>query len=224
MIEISPRLSMIASLVEGTVRCLGDVGTDHGYLPIFCIQQGKCQSAIASDINPGPLARAEQNIRAHRLADRIVLRLCPGLSGYKAGECDWISICGMGGHLICDILRAALASEGIAEGQSFVISPHTNEEQVRRFLYENGFRILRENACEDAGHIYLGIVCVYDGVLREISSADAVVGNCGILPQCYYENIVRKARKRLSGLAAGSKTDSAEVAFLQGVIRKVESL
>lgn len=224
MIEISPRLSMMASLVEGTARCLGDVGTDHGYLPIFCIQQGKCQSAIASDINPGPLDRAEKHIRTHGLTDRIALRLCSGLSGYKAGECDWIAICGMGGHLICDILGAALEAGGILVGQSFVISPHTNEEQVRRFLYENGFRVLRENACQDAGHIYLGIACVYDGVPREITDVEAVVGCCGILPDCYYGNIVRKARKRLSGLAAGSKTDNGEVAFLQDVIRKVESL
>jgi hypothetical protein len=70
----------------------------------------------------------------------------------------------------------------------------------------------------------LGIVCVYDGISREISDVDTVVGCSNILPACYYENIIRKARKRLSGLAAGSKTDGQEVAFLQDVIRKVESL
>ena len=224
MIELSPRLSMIENLLDASVRCLGDVGTDHGHLPISCIEHGRCETAIASDINAGPLARAERNIRMHGLADRIELRLCPGLADYQAGECDWISICGMGGHLICEILRAALTVRRIAVGQSFVISPHTNEEQVRQFLYEYGFRILKENACEDAGHIYLGIVCVYDGISREISEVDAVVGCSNILPDCYYENLVRKARKRLSGLAAGSKTDCREVAFLQDVIRKVESL
>lgn len=224
MMELSSRLSMIEALIDGTARCFGDVGTDHAHLPISCIQHGRCQTAIASDINPGPLARAEQNIRGYGLTDRIELRLCSGLSGYKAGECDWISICGMGGHLICDILQAALAAKGVAVGQSFVISPHTNEEQVRRFLFENGFQILREDACQDAGHIYLGIVCVYDGISREISDVDTVVGCSNILPACYYENIIRKARKRLSGLSAGSKTDGQEVAFLQDVIRKVESL
>ncbi|MBR5279555.1 MAG: SAM-dependent methyltransferase [Clostridia bacterium] len=224
MVEISPRLSMMASLVDGPARCLGDVGTDHGYLPVFCVQQGVCNRAIASDINEGPLTRAEKNIRAYGLLDRIELRLCSGLSGYQPGECDWTSICGMGGHLICDILQAALDAKGIAVGQSFVISPHTNEEQVRRFLCENGFRVLREAACEDAGHIYLGIVCVYDGVSREISKVDAVVGCSTILPPYYYDNLVRKARKRLAGLAAGSRSDDLEVALLQDVIRKVESL
>ncbi len=224
MMELSPRLSMIEALIDGTARCFGDVGTDHAHLPISCIQHGRCQTAIASDINPGPLARAEQNIRVHGLSKQIELRLCPGLSGYKAGECDWIAICGMGGHLICDILGAALQAGTVAIGQSFVISPHTNEEQVRRFLYENGFRVLRENACEDAGHIYLGIACVYDGVVREITDVDAMVGRSNILPACYYENLLRKARKRLSGLASGSKPDCGEAAFLHDVIRKVESL
>lgn len=224
MMELSPRLSMIANLIEGPVRCFGDVGTDHGLLPIACIQRGLCQTAIASDINPGPLARAQQNIGAYGLLNRISLRLCPGLSGYKAGECDWTAICGMGGHLICDILGAALQDKGIAEGQFFVISPHTNEEQVRAFLYANGFRVLRENACEDADHIYLGIACVYDGVPREISNVDAMVGCSNILPACYYDNLLRKARKRLSGLASGRRANCGEVAFLQDVIRKVESL
>ena len=220
MMELSPRLSMIEALIDGTARCFGDVGTDHAHLPISCIQHGRCQTAIASDINPGPLARAEQNIRAYGLSKQIELRLCPGLSGYKAGECDWIAICGMGGHLICDILGAALQAGTVAIGQSFVISPHTNEEQVRRFLYENGFRVLRENACEDAGHVYLGIACVYDGVAREISNVDAMVGCSNILPACYYDNLLRKVRKRLSGLATGSKANCEEVAFLQDVIRK----
>lgn len=224
MMELSPRLSMIEALIDGTARRFGDVGTDHAHLPISCIQHGRCQTAIASDINPGPLSRAEQNIRAYGLSKQIELRLCPGLSGYKAGECDWIAICGMGGHLICDILGAALQAGTVAIGQSFVISPHTNEEQVRRFLYENGFRVLRENACEDANHVYLGIACVYDGVAREISNVDAMVGCSNILPACYYDNLLRKVRKRLSGLATGSKENCEEVAFLQDVIRKVESL
>lgn len=224
MMELSPRLSMIEALIDGTARCFGDVGTDHAHLPISCIQHGRCQTAIASDINPGPLARAEQNIRAYGLSKQIELRLCPGLSGYKAGECDWTAICGMGGYLICDILSAALKNHGIAEGQSFVISPHTNEKQVRAFLYASGFRILQENACEDANHVYLGIACVYDGVTREISNVDAMVGCSNILPVCYYDNLLRKVRKRLSGLATGSKANCEEVAFLQDVIRKVESL
>ena len=53
---------------------------------------------------------------------------------------------------------------------------------------------------------------------------DAVVGCCGILPDCYYEHILRKAGKRLTGLAAGSKSDCGEAALLQDVVRKVESL
>ena len=134
--ELSPRLSMIEALIDGTARCFGDVGTDHAHLPISCIQHGRCQTAIASDINPGPLARAEQNIRVHGLSKQIELRLCPGLSGYKAGECDWIAICGMGGHLICDILgaRDRRKKKNAPEGVEEFLEATTGFEPVVRAL------------------------------------------------------------------------------------------
>lgn len=53
MIKISKRLTMAASLIcDGNV--LADVGTDHGYVPIYLVEQGKIRRAIAMDINIGP--------------------------------------------------------------------------------------------------------------------------------------------------------------------------
>lgn len=224
--ELSPRLSMIENLIEGPVTCLGDVGTDHGWLPVWAILQGKAHKAIASDIKKGPLERASRNVTEHDLSHKIELRLCAGLSGYAPGECDWTVIAGMGGHLICEILEEALSRGGVKEGQSFVISPHTHEPKVRKFLYTQGFRVLGENACADAGHIYLAICCVYDGVSRQISEVDAVLGCKNILPPLYYKNIIQKARKRIAGLEAGSETEVGltEIRFLQEVVRKAEGL
>ena len=57
MVKISNRLKMAASFVtEGYT--LADVGTDHGYVPIYLLQQKKIPSAIAMDIKEGPLLRA----------------------------------------------------------------------------------------------------------------------------------------------------------------------
>ncbi len=222
--ELSPRLFMLVNMIEAPAACLGDVGTDHGFLPVWAVSQGIARKAIASDINQGPLNRAADTVAAHGLQDKITLRLCSGLSGYTQGECDWTVIAGMGGHLICTILEAALENGGIQVGQQFVISPHTHESVVRDFLYRRGFRIDAEQACRDAGHVYLGIRCCYDGILRTLTPVDAAVGCQDILPKIYYDNLVRKARKRIGGLQAGTATKAslAEIDFLQAVIRKAE--
>ena len=59
--QLSPRLKLIADLVkEGSV--VADIGTDHGYIPVYCVKNGISPSAIAMDVNPMPLAKAEENI------------------------------------------------------------------------------------------------------------------------------------------------------------------
>ena len=68
--ELSKRLNTIASFVtEGC--CAADIGTDHGYIPIYLVRQGICPRAFAMDINAGPLERAKQHIAEMGAADRI---------------------------------------------------------------------------------------------------------------------------------------------------------
>ena len=58
MAELSKRLQAVADLVTPGMR-LADVGTDHAYIPIYLTQNGLVPSAIAMDINKGPLERAD---------------------------------------------------------------------------------------------------------------------------------------------------------------------
>ena len=60
MLKISDRLIQVAGLVPEGAR-LADVGTDHGYVPIWLLTQGRISSAIAMDVNKGPLLRAREN-------------------------------------------------------------------------------------------------------------------------------------------------------------------
>lgn len=80
--QINLRLKTLYDMIPECAR-MGDVGTDHGYLPIYCIQTGKCGSAVASDLREGPLQTARNNIAAYGLEDRIETLLCSGLDGYR---------------------------------------------------------------------------------------------------------------------------------------------
>ena len=85
--ELSKRLSAVAALVTDGYR-LADIGTDHAYIPICLAGTGRIPEAVAMDVNPGPLLRAEENIRMHGLEDRIKTRISDGFASLEKGEAD----------------------------------------------------------------------------------------------------------------------------------------
>ena len=96
-------MKAVASMVT-TGGILADIGTDHAYVPIALVQRQKIKGAIAMDINEGPLARAQEHIRAARLEEYIQTRLSDGAEALLPNEADSILIAGMGGELILHIL------------------------------------------------------------------------------------------------------------------------
>ena len=54
--QLSLRLTAIAEMVTEGNR-LVDVGCDHGYLPVYLVQNKKIPAAIAMDVRKGPLSR-----------------------------------------------------------------------------------------------------------------------------------------------------------------------
>lgn len=151
MNNLSLRLSTIASLVpKGAFVC--DVGTDHGFLPIFLMESGIAKGVIATDINEKPLKKAEENLKKTG-AKGITLRLCDGLSGVKKGEVHTVIIAGMGGEVISGILERG---KEITENAhiTLILQPTTSPEFLRKYLYETGFEIIREIPVEEKGKLY----------------------------------------------------------------------
>ena len=105
-IRLSPRLQMVADFVP-PCACAADIGTYHGYLPVWLLQSGVIQSAIAADIHAGPLANARQSAAAYDLEERFRFVQADGLQFSGAQAADVITIAGMGGETICTILAAA---------------------------------------------------------------------------------------------------------------------
>lgn len=154
-IELSKRLKLAASFVEpGAV--VADVGTDHGYVPIWLVQEGVAAGGIAMDVNPGPLERAAAHIGACGLTDRIQTRLGDGLSALSDGEADTVMIAGMGGPLITRILTDGLET---AWGMKrLILSPQSEIRSVREFLERQGFVIEDEAMTEEDGKYYT-VIC-----------------------------------------------------------------
>lgn len=174
MSELSnKRLLCCASLVrEGAV--LADVGTDHGYLPIHLLKTGRITRAVLSDINRGPLAKAEENVRAAGLDSLVEFRLTNGAAALAGlGATDY-TVCGMGGELIAEIIEHAPHLK--CEKVNLILQPMSKPEALREYLYENGFSIDRELFVTDEGKHYVCILAHYTGERVEFSHADAYFG------------------------------------------------
>lgn len=143
---ITKRLLDIASLVD-RVETLADIGTDHGYLPIYLIKNNIASFALACDVAIMPLESAKQNIKKYGLEDKIKLILCDGLSNVNKVDCVIIS--GMGGHLIIDILK----NRNI-DYNTYILQANNNVDILRRYLSENGFKIIDEKISYDHKKFY----------------------------------------------------------------------
>ena len=152
--ELSKRLQTVANAVTPGSR-VADVGTDHGYVPIYLVERGLCPGAIAMDVNEGPLARAEEHIRAEGLSDRIQTRKSDGLVALAPEETDAVVIAGMGGALMCRILQDATAF--LEAGRELILQPQSEWFKVRRLLSVSGYRIIQEWFLEEEGKYYVVI-------------------------------------------------------------------
>lgn len=158
LFQLGPRLSLCASLVrEGAA--VADIGTDHGYLPIWLLKTGRCPRAIAADINASPLEAARRN--AARYGAKMRLLLSDGLQGLGPGDAEDIVIAGMGGELI---LRMAGETPWLRNpGKRLVLQPMSCGPQLRAGLWDLGFSILEERACLDSGKVYAAFSAAFTG-------------------------------------------------------------
>lgn len=149
--QLSERLRAVADFVTPQSR-LADVGTDHAYVPIFLAEENRIVSAVAMDIVDGPLRRAQENIRAHGLEDRIETRKSDGLSRLQPGEVDSVVIAGMGGLLICRILDQSRETAGSI--REWILEPQSDTDRVREYLMEQEYHISDENMVLEDGKYY----------------------------------------------------------------------
>ena len=219
---LDERMLLIASLVrEGGVPA--DIGTDHGYVPIYLVMSGICPMAVASDVNSGPLGAARANAARFGVDDRITFCLSDGLSDMepaRLGVTD-VLICGMGGELIARIIDSSDYVR--TPGVRLVLQPMSSLYELRAYLAEAGFCIEQEKMCRSGGKIYTAMVCEYDGVRRERTEAELELGR-DVSEEESDENLnlflsrtAEKLKKQIEGRRKGGIDTSREEEILEEV-------
>ena len=151
-----------------------DIGTDHAYLPLFLLDQGRIKYAYCCDINEGPLNSARRNAEERGRLDKCEFILTDGATALDGKRITDYAICGMGGELIADIIERAphLKDREI----NLILQPMSRQEKLREYLSASGFSILGERYSLDAGKYYVCMLVTYSGKPREISPLEAIVG------------------------------------------------
>jgi tRNA (adenine22-N1)-methyltransferase len=223
--KLTPRLQTIADLIEpGSV--IGDVGTDHGYLPIYLIEKGICSSAIATDINAGPAENARQAVRGAGLLENIDIRLGGGLLPYSVGEVDTVIIAGMGGLLIRDILIER--PEMTQSVKRFILQPMVAQDELRRWLCQNHFKITNEMLSVEGQRIY-EVMVVEHGHMTIDNELDYELGLYLIkendpLSVFFLEKKVKQTKEIIAGLKSSKKESAqAKVPALENKLRGLEA-
>ena len=223
--KLTNRLLKIANLVTPNKR-LADIGTDHGYIPVYLLNKGVIDFAILADINKGPLENARSEVNRNKLQEKVDLRLGSGIEVLKKGEVDEIIIAGMGGILIADLLEAN--KEVAHNTEKLILQPMQAQEELRIYLLNNGYEILDECLEKEDFRLYEIIVAKYTG--RNTNVEDNIYYEVGkklienkdkLLPE-FIENKIKKYNNIIEKL--GDNNSEAVVSKRNLANERIEKL
>lgn len=162
--SLSLRLERVALRVPAGAR-LADIGSDHGYLPIALMQRGAITAAVAGEVALTPFRSAERSVRESGQTAHISVRLADGLAAIKPQDAiDAISLCGMGGETIRDLLEIGKAR--LSGRERLILQPNGGERPLRQWLMDNDYRILDEEVLRENRFDYEIIVAERSGPMR----------------------------------------------------------
>ena len=155
MIKLDTRLGMLAGLVAPCRDC-ADIGTDHGLLGAYLLENGICGRMQFLDISAPSLDKARRLIASLGLADRSVFQVGDGADALVT-RANCIIIAGMGASTIAGIIRRGRDKLGDA---SLILQPNLGVEALRAALSAQGYRIEDERIERAAGRHYVAMRAV----------------------------------------------------------------
>ncbi|EOT44401.1 tRNA (adenine(22)-N(1))-methyltransferase [Enterococcus columbae] len=153
---LSLRLEQVGNFVPDHAR-LADIGSDHAYLPVALMLQKKIQYAVAGEVVQGPYESACKQVKKNKLTDKITVRLANGLKAIEeSDQIDTVTICGMGGTLIRQILEEG--QNHLTGRERLILQPNVGEATLRDWLIQHDYTIIAEEILEENQKIYEIIV------------------------------------------------------------------
>lgn len=210
--KLTPRLLLCAKFVRSGINVC-DVGTDHAYLPIYLAYIGKAKSALACDINEGPLERGKQNIEKYGVINNVKTRLSDGLLNVSEKEADDIIIAGMGGELIVKIISEAPWLK--SNDKRLILQPMTRSEVLREYLFDNGFVIDKEECVLSEKRIYSVMFVKYVGDKTAFSKREKYLGKLikednPSLYEMYLDKVKSALIKKADGFKVSGNMNEAD--------------
>ena len=217
---LDPRLSLAFDLYD-TCDLAADIGTDHAHLPAALLQRGRCQHMILTDISESALENARMEIIRRCLTDRVTFRLGDGLAPLTE-QCAMISVMGMGGRTIRDILLSGCTR---LQGASLLLSAHTDWHLIRAAVRDIGYHLEKEEPCFAAGRYYLILVArpgVAEMTEREIRMGGPLFRSESDMLKPFLQRRRDVLQERIHGLCLASAPDKAQILLLQEDLRIYE--
>ena len=225
MIQLDARLSLVYDLYD-SCDLAADIGTDHAHLPAALLQRGRCQHMILTDLSESALKNARETIIRCRLSDRADLRAGSGLQPLEEA-CGMISLTGMGGRTVHDIL---LEGTEKLKGASLVLSAHTDLPLIREAVCRIGYHLDREEPCFCMGRFYL-VLRARPGACsltpRELRLGGPLFESASSQLIPYLTRRREVLQNKLSGLVSADKPEEdliaqveEDIAFYDGYIGK----
>lgn len=221
--KLSNRLYACAGLVRPGSHA-ADIGTDHGYLPIYLISNGICESVVAADLRPMPLQAAKNNAEQAGLSDRITFCLSDGLRSVPLEGIDTVICAGMGGDTIQSILQGT--PDIWRPGVQFILQPQAAVPELRGFLSEHGFQIAQEVFAQDGKFVYT-VMEVYYGDGTTIPSErryipQGVKDRSDPLYLAYMARICSGLEKTVNGLRCAAQADPKRLTYYTAALNAVK--
>ncbi len=183
MQELTERLTMVLGQVryarqDSAGGRIIDVGSDHGYLAIRCLEEGLADEAVCTEIHRAPAQRSEDALIEAGFGDCSEVYITDGLKGVPLMTGDTVVIAGMGGLNIVDIISRALKDNGyhVLENVTFVLQPQKSNDIVRKYLSKAGFVFEDESVCYDRDIFYNCMRVVFKGISTTITDEEACYG------------------------------------------------
>ena len=225
LITLSKRLLSASKFVRQGAY-FADIGTDHAYLPIFLLQEGRVSHAVCADINEGPLDSARRNAEELGCLDKMDFVLTDGAEGLSDKGITDYAICGMGGELIADIIERSphLSQKNIR----LILQPMSRQGHLQRCLAKSGFEVVMESYAYDGGKYYLCLAAEYTGRRREISDFEAEFGKECTRAEISSEKLgylmgkMRALKKSVNGKRLGGEECSVEEELLTKLTKMLE--